>query len=193
MALSLVTAPTVEAVTMNEILAHLRVNSRDEVLYIQSLVTAATEFCQTFTRRQFVTATYRLSMNSLGDTQYRNDAGEIEIPLPPLQSVSSITYVDTAGTAQTLTSSLYTVDSYSEPGRIAVAYNATWPADRADTNAVAITFVAGYGVAYQVPERIKQAIKLTVSHLFENRGDDSKELPQAAKQLLYSVRWGSYP
>lgn len=192
MALSLVTAPTVEAVSMNEILAHLRVTSRDDVLYIQSLVTAATEFAQTFTRRQFVTATYRLSMDSLGSSQYRNEAGQIELPLPPLQSVSSITYKDADGVSQTLTASLYTVDSYSEPGRIVTAYNATWPTDRADTNAVSIQFIAGYGVAYQVPERIKQAIKLIVGHMYEVR-DETAPMPDSAKKLLYSVRWGSYP
>lgn len=191
MAISLVTAPTVEPVTMNEILAHLRVTSRDEVLHIQSLVTAATEFCQTFTRRQFCTATYRVSGGSLAEL-FATD-GYCELPYPPLQSVSSISYKDGDGVSQTLSSSLYTVDAYSEPGRIAVAYNATWPTDRSDTNAANIQFVCGYGAAYQVPERIKQAIKLTVAHLFENRGDESEELPQAAKQLLYSARWGSYP
>lgn len=75
--------------------------------------------------------------------------------LPPLQSVSAITYVDADGTTQTLAADQYTVDAVSQPARITPAYGVSWPATRAQTNAVKVRFVAGYGAAAAVPACVK--------------------------------------
>lgn len=96
-------------------------------------------------------------------------ASTIKVPLPPLQSVESITYVDTAGATQTLPTSVYAVDIASEPGVVSLKYAQVWPATINQRNAVTIAFTCGYGAAEAVPGRLKAAIKLMVGDLFENR------------------------
>jgi uncharacterized phiE125 gp8 family phage protein len=59
----------------------------------------------------------------------------------PLISVTSITYVDTDGVTQTLSTSYYTPDTVK--GKIDLAYGQTWPSTRCQPNAVTVRFVAG--------------------------------------------------
>ena len=121
----------------------------------------------------------------------------IRLPLPPLQSVQSVAYVDTTGTAQTLSSSLYTVID-GPRGELAAAPGQTWP-DTQDDNprAVTITFTCGYGdTADDVPSQIKRAILLIVGHWYEHKEavvgvenrDSSTELPLGARAMIDLIR-----
>lgn len=91
------------------------------------------------------------------------------INLPPLQSVTSITYIDENGDEQTLAADQYQVDSISKPAGIAPAFGLSWPTARAQSNAVKIRFIAGYGDASAVPACIKQWIMLRVKEAYDNR------------------------
>lgn len=98
------------------------------------------------------------------------DADYPDILLPPLQSVTSITYVDTDGATQTLATNQYTLDASSTatPSRIAPAYNCSWPSTRAQNSAVTIRFVAGYGTAAQVPSTVKSWMLLQIEAMRVN-------------------------
>lgn len=91
------------------------------------------------------------------------------IRLPPLQTVSAITYVDPDGTTQTLAADQYVVDANSQPARIGAAYGVSWPSTREQQNAVKVRFVAGYGAAASVPACIKNWMLLRIAALWENR------------------------
>lgn len=199
MALQLYTAPTIEPLTLSEATAHLRVDSDDDMLLVESLITAARIYCENKTNRQFINATYKLSLDQFpvwNDCRPRRGesfaelGGVIRVPRPRLQSVTSITYVDLNGDTQTLSTSNYTVDTQSEPGRIVPAYNSFWPGTRTQVNAVVVTYVAGFGAnATSVPESIKAAMKLIIGHLYENReavniGNVVNEVPMAVDSLL---------
>lgn len=89
----------------------------------------------------------------------------ILIPLPPLISISSVKYYDAAGTFQTVDPSGYEVLQGQRPSLVAVS-GASWPSTQHRFGAVEITFVAGYGpLATDVPEPIRSAIALLVSHM----------------------------
>jgi uncharacterized phiE125 gp8 family phage protein len=92
-----------------------------------------------------------------------------EIRLPPIQSVTSITYTDTAGVAQVLDPAAYTVDAISRPARIVPAYGYSWPTTRAIPNAVKVRFVEGYGAAALVPACVKHWMALHVKAAWDNR------------------------
>lgn len=92
-----------------------------------------------------------------------------EFRLPPLQSVTAITYTDTDGATQTLATDQYLVDAVSKPARIEPAYGVYWPSTRTQKNAVKVRFVAGYGAASAVPQCIKNWMLLRVATLWENR------------------------
>lgn len=87
----------------------------------------------------------------------------------PVQSVSSITYLDTAGSSQTWASSNYTLDANRTEPTIFKTYDGSYPALRSIENAVTITYLAGYGVASAVPKLVKQAILLAAAHAFVQR------------------------
>src|SRR3990172_4126589 len=95
----------------------------------------------------------------------------IHVPRPPLDSITSITYIDTGGTSQTLASSQYTViteDQYDP--QVREAYGLTWPSTRSQPNAVTVTFKSGYGAnTTDVPEHLRQSILLLVGDLFALR------------------------
>ena len=95
--------------------------------------------------------------------------GVIRLPRPPLQLVSSIQYVDGGGVLQTMPVLDYQVDTSPTPGRVGPAYGKVWPVTRLQLAAITITYLAGYGTADAVPDDIKQAILLLVSHWERNR------------------------
>jgi uncharacterized phiE125 gp8 family phage protein len=175
-------APAEEPVTTAEAKAHCRVDHDDEDTLIASLIVAARQWCESWTGRQFVTATWRLSLDGFPGCAIR-------LPKPPLQSVSSVAYDAADGTATTLGSSAYRTDADSEPGRLTPAYGLTWPTARCQTNAVRVTYVAGYGAASAVPKAVKQAILLLVGHWYANReavgsGGVASEIAMTAQALL---------
>lgn len=94
---------------------------------------------------------------------------ERRIYLPPLQSVTSITYVDDAGATQTLANTEYLVNDKSEPCWIEEAYGKTWPTVRQQANAVRVRFVAGYGAAAAVPACIKDWMLFKINTMWETR------------------------
>lgn len=97
-------------------------------------------------------------------------AGVIRLPHPPLATISSITYVDTAGTTQTWPTAEYQVDIASRPGVIYPAYTYTWPSARLQLNAITITYTAGYGAAdTAVPYELKLRMMQYAKYRYEHR------------------------
>jgi uncharacterized phiE125 gp8 family phage protein len=191
-ALKLVTAPVVEPITILQAKQHLRVTGTDEDALILTLITAARGHAEAYTGRRFVTQTWDYFLDCFPLTEWYT-WGAIEIPNAPLQSVTSVKYVDEAGVEQTIGTSDYVVDAKSDPGRIAPAYGKTWPWPRAQLNAVTIRFVCGYGLAPAVPYEISAAILLIIGELFKNReetvaGAILQEVPRGVESLLSPYR-----
>ena len=167
------TAPAEEPVTLEEAKTQCRVDNTHDDDEITSIIVAARIQAELNLSRYIITQTI--------DAYY--DRFQSCFEMPPLQSVSSITYLDSNGDSQTLASNQYVVDSKSIPARITPAYGVTWPSTYDQTNAVTIQFIAGYGLAASVPECIKQWIKIQVTHYFDNRapvvvGSSVAEIPR---------------
>lgn len=186
MGLTLVTAPDGEPVVPTEAINHLRLEeATEEDALVASLVKSSREFAEGFTNRALITQTWKLTLDCFPTT--------ILLPKPPLQSVVSIKYTDTAGVEQTVSAADYQVDITSEPGRVVPAWGKYWPTTRGELNAVRITFTCGYGDAASVPEAIKQAVLLMVGGGYENResiitGTIVDDNP-AVKSLLWAHRY----
>lgn len=184
--LELTSAPATEPITTAEAKTYCRVDVSTHDTLIGLLVTAARQQAEARLRRQIVTATWKLRLDA-----FPIGSDPIEVPRPPLSSVSSIAYVDTDGATQTWSSSEYQVDAYTHPGRIVPAYGYSYPATRPQMNAVTVTFVAGYGAAASVPELLKTALKAMVCDWFENRLPVG-QVGDAAARLLADFKWGNY-
>lgn len=157
-----VTAPDAEPVTLDEAKAHLRIDGDDDKEYISALITAARTHAERHCWRGFVEQTLELVLEQFpcGDS--------IELVGGNLESVTSVTYVDDDGASQTLATSEYVTDTVSEPGRLLLAYDKSWPSTRAQWDAVKVRYVVGWDVD-EVPQPIKQAVLLLVSQMFEHR------------------------
>jgi len=158
-------APAVEPISLAEGKLHLRIDTTAEDVLISSLIKAARQYCEGYQRRAYITQTWELWLDRFPDIDI------IDVPLPPLQSVSSIKYYDTANGVHTFFDSEYFVDCKSQPGRVSLSYGKCWPTDTLrPANGVCITFVAGYGAAAAaVPVTATYAILLLVAHYYENR------------------------
>ena len=170
---SIVTPPTDYAVSLQEAKDQLRVTHSDEDDKINMFIAAACDYTEQYLSRTLIEQTWDLYYDCFpcGD-----DA--IVIDGPPLISVTSIKYYDTADVEQTWDSANYTVDTdQAYKALIYPAINASYPNTRVYPKSVIVRVVAGYensgaspvDVADNVPTTIKQAILLLIGHMWENR------------------------
>jgi uncharacterized phiE125 gp8 family phage protein len=161
-----------------------------EDTYLESLITVARDITEGHIGRRLITQTWNYYL----DEWPRKD--HIKIPYAPLVSVASIKYTDCDGTEYTLSTDSYTVDTNSEPGRVILPYDGSWPSVTLHPmNPINIEYVAGYGASTNVPKVIKQAMLLITGDLYENRENsrdtkygELKEIPLAARRLLTNKR-----
>lgn len=203
----------VEPVSTAELAMQLRVDSNDEDTLLADLIGAAREKFEEDTRRVYITRNFMLYLDqfpywgqldrqSLERTSQAVGVfygGGIFLRKAPVSSVTSIQYVDAAGTTQSLATdgSAYVTDLVSEPARIYPAYGAFWPITRWQNNAIRITFAAGYGAtSTTVPKRARQAIRLLAAHWYWNReavGNKTEEVPLSYQTCVDSLRWSASP
>lgn len=160
--LTLVSAPAVEPIALYEARNFCKVDTDEDDDLIDMLITAARTSAEGIMNRALITQTWDYSIDAFpGWEQY--------LPNPALQSITSIKYVDSNGVLQTLAADQYLVDTKSEPARITPAFGLVWPVTRAQTNAVTIRFICGYGNASNVPSGIKNWILMRIRTLYDNR------------------------
>jgi len=185
-----VTAPAELPLTIPEAKSQLRLEIGDDDADIKSYIVAARIIAETFTHRSFVNTTWDMKMD-----HFPNSFGHEDRVIRPtrsrLVSVTSVKFQDVDDVTITLVEGTdYEVDTSREPGRIVEVDGTTWPSTFVKPNAVVVRFVAGFGTdSNSIPENIKIALKMIVSHLYENRESSStlslKDLP-IVKTLLRS-------
>jgi len=165
-------------VSLREAKLHLRVDFDEDDMLIASLITAARQAAETLTGRQFVTARWKMVLDSFpGPSLMGVPAGQsfslpghaVLLPKCPVQSVIAINYLDMGGALQTMPASTYTVDAACEPARITPVFGQIWPPTLPQIGSVGVIFDAGYGAASDVPAGIKSWIKLRVGSLYSHR------------------------
>lgn len=188
MALTLVTPPPVEPVSLDQAKTHLRVTATDQDDLIRGLIAAAREHLEAMTKRAFVYQVWDWTLD--GFPRW------FKLPKPPLQSIVSIKYLDDAGAEQTLATTVYRVDAKSQPARVTVDYGQIWPTTYPVINAVTVRFACGFfsggspaDYAEDTPPGIKTALKLLVAHFYENReavtmAPNIAELPIGIRALV---------
>ncbi len=185
-----VTTAAAEAVISTaDMKTYLKVENSTEDTLIAALVSGATQHAQNYLSQAFVTQTITEKLDRFEVFPMYNEFGAIQLSVNPVQSVTSITYIDNNGTTQTLSASLYVLDNYRKRAVIAPAYGQGWPSARTQVNSITVVYSAGYGAASAVPEDVKQAIRLCVADAYENRADSVKQLPSASKYLLDRVNY----
>lgn len=180
MSFNLVTAPAIEPISLDEAKDFLHVDDDASDNVIEGLIVTVRGYAEDVTGRPLINQTWDLFL----------DAFRPKILLKhELQSVTSVTYIDTDGATPTLATTEYTVDTNSAPGSIFEAHLKTWPSTRAVANAVTVRFIAGYGAtAGDLPGVIHTAMLFELAYLFDGGGGMSADLHARATQMLLSKR-----
>ncbi len=190
------TAPVEEPITLNEAKIQCEVESDEHYWddYLTLLIVAARRCFEKWSGRWLVTRNVQFIFDNFPYPTY-----EIYLPKGPIQSVTSLQYLDPNGTLTTFpqtTKWLADVNSYRP--KVYLAWAQIWPMQRYIENAITITCVAGYGLhstqlPQDVPAEYQIAIKLIVAHWFKHRTpivEDSsiQELPYHLRQIVMEDR-----
>lgn len=114
----------------------------------------------------------------------------IELQFGPVQSLSSVKYLDDSDVEQTESAANYEADLYSVPARVQPKFGRIWPVLLPGLNRVRVRYVAGYGADYQsVPQGIKAGMMFMIGHFYEHREDvvigaTAVEIPHGAMSFL---------
>lgn len=168
--------PTTEPVDIEEVKAALKIEATDDAALVERYIRAARSHVESRTGTRLVTQTMALRTDDWSDLE--------SLPVAPVQSVSSISYVDTDGATQTLATTVYEARLYGLSPAVVLKYNQTWPTIRSGS-LITVTVVAGYGSAESVPDEIAQAMLLMVGDLYAFRetaqvGSVASKIPTSA-------------
>jgi hypothetical protein len=197
-------APTTEPVTLDELKLWARIDSNDDDALLTSLIVSARQACENYTKRSFITQTWRMTLdlagNSLdkllGDGYYELPITAlygglptvIDLPRQPVQSITSITTFDLGNNATVYPSINYFLNA--DGARVLLNQGAVWPGNMRPIAACQIVYVTGYGnTAASVPQAIRDAIKGYAHHAYESRAMcDCDSMPAKFKSMLKQYR-----
>jgi uncharacterized phiE125 gp8 family phage protein len=184
-------SPAEEPLTLGEAKLHLRMDHDADDSLIAALISTAREHAEAFCRRPFVTRNYSATFS-----RFPRRGEPLVLPVPGILAVSTVTYANESNVSVSMVAGTDyrlvrgpTHHLLELPPTVAV-----WPWTALRSDAVTVTYTAGYGYANDVPRGIRSAMLLLVGHLYENREAVSKdagvELPLGMQALLFPFRSG---
>lgn len=203
---TLLTGPASEPVTADELVTFARIDSdiaEAESGLLAAFIAAARQAAEQFTRRSFLTQSWRLSLD-LACRAWADGLPEgtydlpvtalygalpamLRLPHGPVRSVASVTTYGLDNTATAFDSANYTLDAAG--ARLSLNPGCLWPSGLRPLDAVHIDYAAGYGdAASSVPQAIRTAITMHAADLYESRGMCGDDVPGRAQQLLRPYR-----
>jgi uncharacterized phiE125 gp8 family phage protein len=179
-------APALEPVTLQEVKLHCRIDSLEDDDLVNSLISAARQLIETQAGIRLVTQTIQDDRDEWPDVWYLEG---------PVQSVSSVDYLDSDGNWQEVDLTDVDIDTAANPARVAPGVDLDWPEVYGGMGCVSITYVAGYGAPSAVPAILKQAIKLLVAHWYAvretvNVGNIVNEVPYTVDAIVKMFQRG---
>lgn len=186
MGLNIITNPIIEPISLPEVKAFLRiydnVTDTSEDDYLNSLITAAREYCEGYQNRAYITQSWQLTYDYW-------PSRIIEIPKGKLQSIDKVSYTDLNGVTKILTPIAdYVFSNKGIVGRLTAPFGKYWPYYTPyPLDSLVIEFTCGYGAtADLVPKKVIQAMKLLVNFWYEYRIPIS-ETRSAPTELKFAV------
>jgi uncharacterized phiE125 gp8 family phage protein len=190
---SIVTPPTVEPITTAEAKAHLRVSVSSQDTYIDTLIGTARRDIEEALGRSLILQTRKLVIPCFQRRTY--------LPYGPVQSVSSVKYLDQAGVEQTVATTTYDfIQSAEGASYVDLAWNAVWPTAREVANAVRFEYVCGYAgtgspvdLRGGVPAPIKHALKMLIQAYYDDaKAEDREAVTKAVGYMLTPFKMVSF-
>ena len=180
MRLTLITAATEDALSVDEVRDHLGLTGiTDHDARLNALIRGAVNAFEQFTQTILVSSTWDMYLDSFPDESY------FDLP-SPLISVTTVKYQNTADVQTDMPIADYMYDIYSKPAaRLALTSGASWPSTYGEINDVVVRFVAGYANAASIPQKIKDGLYLWIEGVFDGKAS----VRDAAEQFWWNYRW----
>jgi len=176
------THPATEPITLQELKDFARIDGTDEDTLLNSFIESARRACENYLGRALIEQTITMKMD-LWPSMI------IELPRPPLISITAVETLSESDVATAYTSTNYYTITTSEPGSLVIKMGLSIPENTArDYGGFQIRFKAGYGSSRtDVPSAIRDGIKLWATDIYENRFV-REEPPPEAMSFLYPYR-----
>jgi uncharacterized phiE125 gp8 family phage protein len=183
----LLSGPALEPVTLDEAKAYLRVEHDDDDDIIAALIAGARVHVQAQTRRALITQSWRLIRDAWPDS------GRVAVVPVPLRELLAARIYRLDGSTQAIDPAAFVADTAAAPAVLSFASGAL-PVPGRVIAGIELDVETGYGDApADVPEDMRQAIRILVAHWYENRGliavgQTVAVLPQAVAALIAPYR-----
>ncbi len=169
-----------ESLSLTDVRDHLRITTSDDDDSIRFMIASIRKQTEHHIGKTLVTSTWECKFDSFET--------EMNLPMGPIQSITTVAYTDTDGNGQT-----FTDYQYDSRGRLQAAYGYDWPSTREMYDAVTITYICGQTHAGNVDEDIKHAMLLWIGAADMSRENDIigtiiTEIPNSARDLLTTHR-----
>ncbi|MGL4240182.1 MAG: head-tail connector protein [Beijerinckiaceae bacterium] len=158
--------PATEPLSLPEVKRFLRIDHADDDALVQGLVKAARQRVEARTGRALISQTWRIVLDAWPYS------GRVALPILPISSVMAVRLLDGLGGSQTVAPPVYNLVAGAEPPVIDCSQipNPGKPRD-----GIEIDVTAGYGAAAtDVPEPLRQAMRLMVGHAYTAAGPDGR-------------------
>jgi uncharacterized phiE125 gp8 family phage protein len=186
-----ISGPAIEPVSLAEVLAQARIDvtvTAEEALIGNVYIPACREYLEHRTGRTFHEKTLEWMLS--GFPAFGKPIRLLHAT--SLNSITTVTYYDSAGTPTVWPSSNYIADTFSRVGRLVPAYNVpypcpvlypVWPVRILGTAGIATT-----SPATDAPSACKQAMLLLVAAAWENR--EAEHIPDRNLLKTLSLEYG---
>lgn len=176
---SITTAATVEPVTLDEARDQCAIDAFDDDVLLARLIEAARDHVESYCNIRLSTQTVAVKCDGF------SDLGRLSVA--PVQSISSISYVDVDGAEQMLSASVYELWADGLEAAVVLKYGQSWPAIQVGSR-ITLTAVVGFSA---IPAAIKHALLLYLSESFGTRENARVGEWTAVDSLLCNHRRGA--
>ena len=173
------TQPAVEPVTVDELKDFARIDTTAEDTLIESFIQAVRMSTEEYLGRALISQTVTTVMDFW-------PGQVIELPRPPLISITGVYTVDEDDAETEYDSDNYYLNLTAIPGQLIIKRDSTPPVNTArDFGRFIIRSVHGYGTAStDVPPLFIEGIKLWAAALYADRTIDTKNPPPDARKMF---------
>lgn len=178
-------APALTPVTVADLKAHCGVEHDDDDLFLNLFLEAAVDRLDGrfgLLNQAMITQTWQSFATAFPCGQI------LRLPLGPVQSVV-VTYLDAAGSTQTLSAANYVVLTDSFGPLVYLLDGLAWPATKTHPKAVTVTAVVGFGdKASSVPAALRLCVLIMAADLYQHRESVIAGVPIAEIPTSMRVR-----
>ena len=180
------TGPAIEPIISDDVKDFSGIDYTDHDTLLDNFIAAVRGAAEEYMGKSFIERTIQMKMDYWPGTI-------IELPSPPLISVTKIVTLDEDDAETEYDSDNYYIITQGFPGKVVLKKSVTSPQNTTrDYGGFMIEFKAGYGVnATDVPEGIRNGLKIWVASVYATRKLDPKNPPPEARSSLDLYRDGS--